>query len=106
MGRPVHAAQNRFFAWCDPRLIDQVKIGAAAHQFAVENNPGHFHPGATSAPTRHFRGHPQRHYPFPYEPRGGLRPAMDRGPDSRHSGIRPQVSDPVLPGYVAVRSIY
>jgi hypothetical protein len=68
MGRAVHAAQNRFFAWCDPRLIDQVKIGAAAHQFAVENNPGHFHPGATSAPTRHFRGHPQRHYPFPYKP--------------------------------------
>jgi hypothetical protein len=42
-------AQDRFFAWCDPRLIDQVKIGAAAHQFAVENNPGLFHPGATSS---------------------------------------------------------
>ena len=46
---PFTPAQDRFFAWCDPRLIDQVKIGAAAHQFAVENNPGLFHPGATSS---------------------------------------------------------
>jgi hypothetical protein len=46
---PFTPAQDRFFAWCDPLLIDQVKIGAAAHQFAVENNPGLFHPGATSS---------------------------------------------------------
>ena len=30
-------------------LINQVKIGAAAGQFAVENAPGIFHPGATSS---------------------------------------------------------
>jgi hypothetical protein len=42
-------AQDRFFAWCDARLIDQVKIAAAANEFAVENNPGLFHPGATSS---------------------------------------------------------
>lgn len=42
-------AQDRFFGWCDPRLIDQVKVATAARQFAVENNPGLFHPGATSS---------------------------------------------------------
>ena len=42
-------AQDRFFGWCDVRLIDQVKIAAAAHQFAAENNPGLFHKGATSS---------------------------------------------------------
>lgn len=42
-------AQDRFFAWCDCRLIDQVKNAAAAREFAVENNPGLFHPGATSS---------------------------------------------------------
>jgi hypothetical protein len=42
-------AQDRFFGWCDPQLINQVKIAAAAHKFAVENNPGLFHPGATSS---------------------------------------------------------
>ena len=42
-------AQDRFFGWCDVRLIDQVKMAAAAHQFAVENNPGLFHKGATSS---------------------------------------------------------
>jgi len=41
--------QDRFFAWCDVRLIDQVKIAAEAKEFAVENNPGLFHPGATSS---------------------------------------------------------
>jgi hypothetical protein len=46
---PYAPAQDRFFAWCDPRLIDQVKIAAAAKEFAVENNPGLFHPGATSS---------------------------------------------------------
>lgn len=46
---PYAPAQDRFFAWCDARLIDQVKIAATAKEFAVENNPGLFHPGATSS---------------------------------------------------------
>jgi len=46
---PYAPAQDRFFAWCDPSLINQVKIAAAAHKFAVENNPGVFHPGATNS---------------------------------------------------------
>jgi len=46
---PYAPAQDRFFAWCDVRLIDQVKIAATAKEFAVENNPGLFHAGATSS---------------------------------------------------------
>ena len=46
---PYAPAQDRFFAWCDSRLIDQVKDAAAAGKFTVENNPGLFHPGATSS---------------------------------------------------------
>jgi hypothetical protein len=46
---PYAPAQDRFFAWCDRGLIDQVKAGAAAGEFAVELNPGLFHPGATSS---------------------------------------------------------
>jgi hypothetical protein len=46
---PYAPAQDRFFAWCDCRLIDQVKNAAAAGEFAVENNPGLFHTGATSS---------------------------------------------------------
>lgn len=46
---PYAPAQDRFYAWCDSRLIDQVKNAAAAGEFAVENNPGLFHPGATSS---------------------------------------------------------
>jgi hypothetical protein len=46
---PYAPAQDRFFAWCDPGLIDQVRIAAVEHQFAVENNPGLFHPGSTSS---------------------------------------------------------
>jgi hypothetical protein len=46
---PYAPAQDRFFGWCDVALIDQVKIAAAAGQFAVENAPGIFHPGATSS---------------------------------------------------------
>ena len=46
---PYAPAQDRFYAWCDRRLIDQVKNAAAAGEFAVENNPGLFHPGATSS---------------------------------------------------------
>jgi hypothetical protein len=39
-------AQDRFFAWCDPELINQI-ISAPPGQFAVELNPGAFHLGAT-----------------------------------------------------------
>ena len=46
---PYAPAQDRFFAWCDVGLIDQVKAAAAAGKFAVENAPGLFHPGATSS---------------------------------------------------------
>lgn len=46
---PYVPAQDRFYAWCDRGLIDQVKNAAAAGKFAVENNPGLFHPGATSS---------------------------------------------------------
>lgn len=46
---PYAPAQDRFFAWSDVRLIDQVKIAAAAKEFAIEKNPGLFHPGATSS---------------------------------------------------------
>ena len=42
-------AQDRFFAWCDVALIDQVKVAAAAGKFAVEMDPGLLHPGATSS---------------------------------------------------------
>jgi hypothetical protein len=41
--------QDRFFAWCDVALIDQVKMAAAAGKFAVEVDPGLLHPGATSS---------------------------------------------------------
>jgi hypothetical protein len=44
-----YPAQDRFFAWCDARLVDQVRDAARAGTFAVENNPGTFHPGATSS---------------------------------------------------------
>jgi hypothetical protein len=46
---PYAPAQDRFFAWCDVGLIDQVKAAAVAGKFAVENAPGLFHPGATSS---------------------------------------------------------
>jgi hypothetical protein len=46
---PYAPAQDRFFAWCDVGMIDQVKASAAAGKFAVENAPGLFHPGATSS---------------------------------------------------------
>ena len=44
---PFAPAQDRFFAWCDPELIHQVKIAAAAKQFAIA--PAGLHPGATSS---------------------------------------------------------
>jgi hypothetical protein len=46
---PYAPAQDRFYAWCDSLLIDQVKDAAAVGEFAVENNPGLFHSGATSS---------------------------------------------------------
>ncbi len=46
---PWNPAQDRFFAWCDPALINQVKIAADEGLFAVELNPGTFHNGATSS---------------------------------------------------------
>jgi hypothetical protein len=46
---PFAPAQDRFFAWCDVELINQVKAAAVAGQFAAELNPGLFHPGATSS---------------------------------------------------------
>lgn len=46
---PYAPARDRFYAWCDARLIDQVRIAAAAKEFAVENKPELFHPGATSS---------------------------------------------------------
>jgi len=42
-------AQDRFFAYCDPKLIDQVRIAAEQHQFAPETNSAFFHPGATAS---------------------------------------------------------
>ncbi len=44
---PLAPAQDRFFAWCDPKLIDQVKIATAAKQFVVA--PAGLHKGATSS---------------------------------------------------------
>jgi hypothetical protein len=41
--------QDRFFAWCDPALINQVKIATNRGLFAPELNPGIFHGGATSS---------------------------------------------------------
>jgi hypothetical protein len=46
---PYAPAQDRFFAWCDVELINQVMAAAAAGQFAAELNPGLFHPGSTSS---------------------------------------------------------
>jgi hypothetical protein len=46
---PFAPTQDRFFAWCDVELINQVKAAAAAGQFAAELNPALFHPGATSS---------------------------------------------------------
>ena len=40
-------AQDRFFSWCDAKLIDQVRVGASVGQFSEEPAPGLLHPGAT-----------------------------------------------------------
>lgn len=44
---PFAPAQDRFYVWCDKRLIDQIKT--RPKMFAPELNPGLFHPGATSS---------------------------------------------------------
>ena len=41
-------AQDRFYGYCDPKLIDQVRA-AGKKLFAPEPNPGQFHDGATSS---------------------------------------------------------
>jgi hypothetical protein len=41
-------AQDRFFAYCDPKLLDQVRA-AGKKLFAPEPNPSQYHPGATSS---------------------------------------------------------
>jgi hypothetical protein len=42
-------AQDRFFAYCDATLVDQVRTAAAHGEFAPETGPGFFHPGATAS---------------------------------------------------------
>jgi len=42
-------AQDRFFAYCDAKLIEQVRAAAANGEFAPELNPAEFHPGATAS---------------------------------------------------------
>jgi len=42
-------AQDRFFAYCDPELLNQVRTAAAQGEFAPEVGPGFFHPGATAS---------------------------------------------------------
>jgi len=42
-------AQDRFFAYCDPQLIEQVRIAAAQGLFAPEVGTGFFHKGATAS---------------------------------------------------------
>lgn len=42
-------AQDRFFAYCDPKLLDEVKTAAAHGFFAPEVGPGFFHAGATAS---------------------------------------------------------
>ena len=42
-------AQDRFFAWCDALLVDQVRRAAQAGLFAVEYGADILHPGATNS---------------------------------------------------------
>jgi hypothetical protein len=44
---PFAPVQDRFYVWCDQRLIEQIKT--RPRMFAPELNPGLFHPGATSS---------------------------------------------------------
>jgi hypothetical protein len=42
-------AQDRFYAWADKSLVDQVRMAAHQGEFAPEINPSFFHKGATSS---------------------------------------------------------
>lgn len=42
-------AQDRFFAWCDAKLIDEVRYAASRGQFEPEAAPWLFHPGASES---------------------------------------------------------
>jgi len=42
-------AQDRFFAWADRALLEQVRLAADHGAFAQEPSPGLLHPGATSS---------------------------------------------------------
>jgi hypothetical protein len=42
-------AQDRFFAYCDAKLLEQVRTAAAQGEFAPETNSAFFHPGATAS---------------------------------------------------------
>ncbi len=42
-------AQDRFFGWADPKLIDQVRLATAQGEFAPEIDPWIFHADATSS---------------------------------------------------------
>lgn len=42
-------AQDRFFAYCNPKLIEQIRAAAAQGQFAPETGSAFFHPGATAS---------------------------------------------------------
>ena len=42
-------AQDRFFAWCDPQLLAQVRIAASQGLFTPEIGSAFFHPGATAS---------------------------------------------------------
>jgi hypothetical protein len=42
-------APDRFFAYCDPQLLEQVRTAAAQGEFAPETNSAFFHPGATAS---------------------------------------------------------
>lgn len=41
--------QDRFFAYCDRELIDEVRLAADHGEFAAELGSGFFHPGATAS---------------------------------------------------------
>ena len=42
-------AQDRFFGWADPQIIEQVKLATLQGEFAPEPDPWFFHPSATSS---------------------------------------------------------
>lgn len=42
-------AQDRFFAWADAQMVDQVRLATEQGLFEAEFGPALFHPGATSS---------------------------------------------------------